>query len=97
MVVTDFYVKSVIVVTSDKANTVLVIDSDAVLAFSVAFERLKAVAGRITKVVHYLSGIKYFELATGSRCASEAKSGLTSDAEEASGCLGSSTPRIGLL
>src|SRR5208283_3415927 len=57
MVVAHFHIVGVVVITPDKADTVLVVDPYAVPSFPVTFKRFKAVARRKSEVVQNLGRI----------------------------------------
>jgi hypothetical protein len=61
MVVTDFHIISVIVIAPNKADTVRVDDPYAAPAFPISLEGFKAIAGRISEIVHHLGGIQNFK------------------------------------
>lgn len=57
MVVDDFYIVS-IPITPEEANSPPVIDPDAMLSFSIAFQRLQAVSWRYEQKVQVHCGVK---------------------------------------
>ena len=66
MVVAHLNIIGVIVITTDKADAVLIVNPYAVLPFPITLEQFKAVAGRISEVVQDLGGIHHFKLPTSS-------------------------------
>jgi hypothetical protein len=65
MVIHDFHLLCV-VITPDEANPPLVIDADAVLAGTVAFEDFQPVARRRKQIAQFPRPVQVFELAPGS-------------------------------
>jgi hypothetical protein len=66
MIIAHFHIVGVVVITPDKADTVLVVDPYAVLAFPVTFKRFKAIARRKSQVVQDLGSVHHFQLPTSS-------------------------------
>lgn len=61
MVIDQFHVKSVVIMP-DKTYTPLVINADAVLPFSIAFQSFQPVSGRNTEIKQAGSVVKQLEL-----------------------------------
>lgn len=67
MIVDDLHVIGVTVVP-DEANAVLIVDANAVLATSIARERLESVTGERRQVPKLASGMELLELSLGNPC-----------------------------
>ena len=64
MVVTHFNFIGVVIIAPDEANTVLIVDPYAVLAFPVASKYFKSITRWKSEVVQNLGSVHHFQFAT---------------------------------